>query len=568
MSDEWEDVGHGDSGWEDVPSDFKATPTETFLHSMIPTGLASAAYGAREAAPDVLHGDFSKGLDTYRKNRDESRKVFEQSEKTNPRAALAGSIAPWLAAPAMGVGGAAATGGAYGLANSKADLTKLNDPEQLKKAALDTGIGTAIGGATGGLAKFAPKSTAAAATGALAGQMISPEHGALPGAMAGLALRGAASPAVTQYLTKKFNNSFLDVLEGDSELYMTNPEGVNSAMSNPEMAQKMADTLGDVQANTGNLANVAKSTLSGAREPVKGLDVNTVVGALDKFDNPDAKALSQKIMDSYQQRIGGISPEQNAEFLTQQEAGEVKKLLQGLGDFNSALPNSDKAAANFESGNLNRTLKGANPDYDAAMGELSQNMQTKNALAQKFGIKRDFTGNNKSGYTFSDSTISALKDLVNSKKVDRARILDSLKEQGYGDLANDIQNTMAKNALTGGGAAQGSRKAKIFGAAGSAVGATVGSFLGGGLGAGVGATVGGAIGAAGGGVIDKYGPQFAKSMMDSQSTVQRLMSNPTTQKFAGPLQNALKRGQDSFASTYYLMQQSDPEFRKATSAGQ
>lgn len=54
-------------------------------------------------------------------------------------------------------------------------------------------------------------------------------------------------------------------------------------------------------------------------------------------------------------------------------------------------------------------------------------------------------------------------------------------------------------------------------------------------------------------------------VLDPEQTIRKLKSIPsaTTSRFADALSQALQRGQSSYAATYFLMQQSEPEFRKA-----
>lgn len=542
-------------------TDYQPSPLETGLAAMAPKGLVSALYGAKEAIPVGLEQGFDKGLEAYRKNRDMAREDLEKSEKLNPRAAMIGSIAPYAALPAMGIPATAAVGGISSAIDSKADLTKISDPEELKKFGKDVAIGSTLGGALGAAGKFAPKSTAAIAGGAMAGEMITPGEGAVPGAAIGLAARGAMSPVLRNYLTKKFNNSFLDVPEAVSERYLADPKAVMNAGSKEEVAQKLADSLSGLKSESRALSDSAKSVLS--QERVSPISVSDAVAALKKFDDKDAVGLANRLESDYSQRLASLTPEKNSGQLSEIEAHEVKQLLQGLGKFDIAVPGKERAAANFESGKINRIIKDQNPLYESVMAEQAQNIGTQQGLANKFGIKPDFSGQNPSGMTYTDRTMSAMNDLVRSNKVDRKRIIEALQRQGHSGIGEDLQNSMAKSVLEGPGATAGSRKAVMGANAGTAIGAGIGGMVGGYHGAALGGVAGRAVGSAAGGVVDKYGPQIGKKLLDATSTINRLQNSASGSRFVEPLKQAAQRGQSSYAATYFLMQQSEPEFRKA-----
>lgn len=542
-------------------SEYQPSPLETGLAAMAPKGLVSAIYGAKEAIPVGLEQGFDKGLEAYRKNRDMARQDLEKSEKLNPRAAMIGSIAPYAALPAMEIPGMAAVGGISAALDSKADLTKLDDEAERKKLALDVGMGTALGGGLGALGRYAPKTTGAIAGGALAGELIAPGEGAVPGAAVGLAARGAMSPVLRNYLTKKINNTLLDIPENASQRYINNPEAVMSAKTKEESAQMLADSLSALKNQSKGIAQGSKASLS--TERIVPVSVDDAVTTLKKFNDKEANALADRLNNDYLQRMSSISPEKNAGQLSEIEAHEVKQVLQSLGKFDIATPAKERAAANFESGRLNRAIKGQNPLYESLMAEQSQNIGTQQGLANKFGIKPDFSGQNPSGMTYTDRTMSAMNDLVRSNKVDRKRVIEALDRQVGGNVSEDLQNSLAKSLLTGPGAPNGSRKAVIGANIGTAVGGTLGGALGGYHGAAIGGVAGRAIGSAAGGVADKYGPQIGKKLLDVNSTITKLQKSAGGSRFVKPLIDAAGRSQSSYAATYFLMQQSEPEFRKA-----
>jgi len=100
--------------------------------------------------------------DFYREARGGGRMEKERAQRSAPKTYMAGEIGGAIAqqallqgmgVPVTGPGGAIATGAAYGLGESKADLTK----GELGQAALDTGTGAAFGLGGYKVAQAAPK---------------------------------------------------------------------------------------------------------------------------------------------------------------------------------------------------------------------------------------------------------------------------------------------------------------------------------------------------------------------------------------------------------------------------
>jgi len=501
-------------------------------------GFADELAGAGGAGLDALKkGDISDVVADYIRNRDEYRKADADAQKANPKSFTAGQLGGGLATafiPGLNIGkaatlggriaGAAGLGAIAGLGGSNADLTQ----GDVGGAARDT----ALGGATGAVLQPAIEKLVAPAVGYAAGKVGD--------------LAGAAG--------KKALNVAFDTPESVTNRYLANPDAVNNAMSKEGVAQKLADTLGEVRSDTGPASEAARSTLSSERQPVQGMELNRALSVLGQFDDPAANALSQKLQQEYQERSGGIAPQANAGYLTEQEVGEVKKTLQGLGDWKSTLPSGQQAAANQASGDFNATLKSNNQDYQTAMGDLADNIQAKKALAQKFRLTPD--RNQESGFTYTDQTLNALNDLVRGNKVDRARVLDSLKNQGYGDLADDVKNTLANQYFQGQGNTNGSRRVAAMAGIGGAIGHFSGLPGGGYLGA--------AAGAASGAGIDKFGPQIAKKSLDAAMLIDRLKSSPGAQKFIAPIQSAASQGQGALATTHFILSQTQPEYQDAT----
>lgn len=137
----------GGIDFQEEPS--KLNPIETYAHSLAPNGLTAAIYGAKEALPDIpwtspISGDWDKPLNTYRANRDQTREFLDNSQATNPKAALAGNMTRALSVPGSIPGQTLAAAGESAL-NSRADATRLYDPKERERLGQDVGIGTATG---------------------------------------------------------------------------------------------------------------------------------------------------------------------------------------------------------------------------------------------------------------------------------------------------------------------------------------------------------------------------------------------------------------------------------------
>jgi hypothetical protein len=183
---------------------------DTFLANLAPKGIVSSLYGATEAAPGSLSRPLAETMARYRKERDYAKTFLEESKKQNPRSALAGKVVgttPYAIAAGPEVAAQGLLGGALSAAESDADLTRLDDPTERQRFGRDVGTGLITGTALGGMARYAPVTTATVGTGALAGGLATgDDKGTLYGAGAGLLLRGgmAAANPVTREAVKNF----------------------------------------------------------------------------------------------------------------------------------------------------------------------------------------------------------------------------------------------------------------------------------------------------------------------------------------------------------------------------
>lgn len=155
---------------------FNPSPLASGGAALAPKGLISSLYGAKEA----ISAPWGKKMDTYRRERDTGRQALEESEKINPKSAAIGNLTSGLltgAAVGPSIPAMAALGGAYAGIESKADLTKLDEPEQRQQFGRDVGFGTAGAGLLGAAAEYIP-STVAGGLKDMAGKLAEKATGA------------------------------------------------------------------------------------------------------------------------------------------------------------------------------------------------------------------------------------------------------------------------------------------------------------------------------------------------------------------------------------------------------
>lgn len=94
---------------------------------------------------------------------------------------------------------------------------------------------------------------------------------------------------------------------------------------------------------------------------------------------------------------------------------------------------------------------------------------------------------------------------------------------------------------------------------GSGIGAGVGGLLAGPIGASAGASIGGAAGFA----ADKYAGKIFKSMLDGSISADQAFRQlgPKLGKYASVFEQAAQRGPQGVASTHFLLQQTEPDYR-------
>lgn len=174
---------------------------------------------------------------------------------------------------------------------------------------------------------------------------------------------------------------------------------------------------------------------------------------------------------------------------------------------------AEKMLAQNKDASLNRGLL-ESPQYKDLV-DSQNNLEASKAKLAPF----QSLAPNAAGQTHSEEKI---KRLMSGNNIEVTRMFKELAKMSDTDLVTTAQNMRLKQAMTGEGATQGSRKAIIWGAMMGALG-----FLGHGE---VGGAMGAAAGSKFGGFLDKYGPKTTKYVIDKLAEIK---GDPTMEKIMG-----------------------------------
>lgn len=306
------------------PEEYEPSPMETGLAALAPKGIASAAYGAREA----LDAPWGKKIETYRKQRDIGRGLLEQSEKTNPKAAMAGNIGrgllEGLAAGPFGTAGYAAQGGLEAAMESGADLTR----GEIGKLGNDVGYGTAMGGILGAAGEYIPE-TVGANLKSGAGYLAEKATGATramaekfkPGSgeellKRGIVRFGSSAKDIARRSQQAMNKSYSSL---DSALAELDKMGVKA--SPDEIVNALNSKIAELESHGGTMGDARKlqglkedivAAMKGEEKPLSWVEAEKRTHGNVDWTDPE-KAAAQKgtyrsLMDLVEEKGGEASP--------------------------------------------------------------------------------------------------------------------------------------------------------------------------------------------------------------------------------------------------------------------
>lgn len=529
----WDDHPIVTAGPASDPSTSAATAASAGFLNAIPFSkqIGAASKTAMDAATGVTGplagGSLSDLVDEYRSQRDDIDKNFAKAIAAHPAVSTVASIpAAAMAGSAMPGGDAieqaGVYGGALGLSDSKADLTK----GEVGPAAWDTLKGAATAGATAGAVPYVGKAI-----------------GTVGNAIAGS--------------SKRLLSATLGPSTDAIDAYLDDPAAINGAKSYPEQAENLATATNALKGQIGNADTAAIKTLGdtptvGKQQLIQGLDDidqslytdGNLVGSADK-------AASKKITDLMGD-VGSFGDNVSEQDLKR----VIQSMDQNINWDDPSLSRSNQVlsqARTFFDG----VLKQGNPTYAEAMQPVSAKMRLYQYLQRKFNLKSVPN----EGLDPSDVTASNIKSSLSENKAVTQGELSDLKDATGYDTSGEAQNQQYAQQFDG-SFANGSRRVNTFGATGAGIGTLAGGLVGGTPGAIAAGAVGGTVGSWVGAAADKEGGAWAKNILDYY-----LKTNPSALgSYASTLAQAASRGPTSLAATHFILQQTDPAYREKMSS--
>ena len=524
--------------------------------SQLESGLRGAAQGASLGFSDELTGLLESLISdkSYEDARDESRANYHEAEEANPGSYLTGNVAGGVATsliPGLNIAKGASLAGRVGMAATGGGLTGLglSEADNGSDLALDTASGAVLGGGLQGVGE----------------KVLSPM------------LKGAGSLMKKGYekAPKFVGKALANVPEEYTEKYLKNPNVVNKAMSREDLAESLLQRADpdELERNargfikTGGGVQQLKEVLSSLDSVAwNELDENQVIKKSDFLDeamghikksivNPYDSLSRTKGAGASLDRMAAVEKQMDEIMAAYPEyisEADLKAIVKDLQDVAYSMEGSPKSSLGAEgvrrmSGNLNSSLKGMNAGYEEAMDPVQSTTKLLKSLERNFINKQDPDSYDK---FLSQLNRWGSKNESSSAKTG-LRELDKLTGNTFSD---DIENTLAKESFS---------KADTNGArktlAGTMVGGAIGSLAGP-----LGSLIGGAGGAIAGQAMDKYAGRAFKSMLDGKIGFDSKIL-PALGKYAGPIGDAMKRGNAALATTHYILMQKDPDYRKMMS---
>lgn len=502
-----------------------------------------AVQGATFNFGDEIEGSAKQLIDgeQYEKARDVARAEDNRLKEVSPNAYMTGEIAGAIAVPVPGMSSAKlGTKVLSGMAQGGLDAYGRNEnPDDLIR---DVGTGLAIGGAV-----------PTVLTGAGAGVKRLKEL--MPRAEQ---IRDAGNTAKNRAISLMF-----DIPEKDVDDILRNPEKVRNALTLPEIAERIPESMSILNKTRSELNERAMSLLDDSKQ--FGHQNKTLEGFIDNVQNtmmtetrngmiPIGLAEEKVIrkLDEFKEVVNRYDDVVSEK--------QVKRLIQSLTE---EIDSFDKIENTLMSNKLknvrfqmNDLLKSNNTAYAKAMEPFEKIETLAEKIQSDFGLARGKDG--VEGLVATDRTLSKLKNMLSDNKAfsqERAKEYARLTGQDVLDEVNTSRlNSSLEKATT-----NGSRKTNLGIATGGAIGTGIGSTIGAPL---IGGTIGAGIGAVVGYSADKYGRQVAKKYLLSGGNPTAYVNRFQGTRYFRPLQEAMKRGNKSLAITHYLLSKTDENFRK------
>jgi hypothetical protein len=522
-------------------------------------GLVGAAVNPQNSDKDFWH--------RYHESRDYARRRDAKAEEDHPNISagtqMAGSVASAFA-PGMSALNAGKGAGLIEIAG---------------KGALQGGL---VGA---GEAKEFTDIPGDAARGAMGGAAIAGTMG-----VAGKVL-GAAKDALKP---SKVASVLLNVPEEAVERYIANPSAVQGARPRAEVVQDFLERAEALKQEVIGGSQAARETLRNEGQKISGSQIADIFDAhADEIvqrsegvmDDPQLvaaykwlKGMSQKYRPhipeeltddlanvleaesshgfpeaaSFYQRAdvpAGMTAREalEAEAERQLSTNRVKDLVQsmqkrtqyetGPGQFHDV----DNLVRQRVGGDVNKLLKDTSPEYAKQMIGVANDSRLLNEVGELAKTPQGFD--------------SFLKRTQRGNTPHATQSLKEFDTRTGGGLMDELQNSAVKDALDK-GYMNGSRAVNMHGNVAETIGEAIGGTPG--------KWAGKVVGFLGGASVDKYGGPIARGAVDASAKLQSMLSSSegiqTLGKYAGPLLDAAKRGNQSLAVTHYMLSQQDPEY--------
>lgn len=546
-------------------------PDKTDVGGVADAGMRGVVKGSTLGFGDELYGLVGAAVNPTNSTEDFSHRYHEARDYARNRDAQAEQAHPVVSAAGQAAGGLA--------------------------TAFAPGLGALNAGKGAGLIEMGAKG---AAQGALAGAGDAKEftdipdaalHGAVVGGAlgAGLGAAGKVGSAVL-YAAKpaRVASVLLNVPEEAVQRYINSPASVNAARPRSEIVQDFLkraealkqDVVGGSKASRDILTNEGKTISGSELADIFDRHADEIAtrseGVMDdpqqlaayKWLKSKAQAYRPSIPEDvtdgladhfehhaagFQMEVPQLPPGMTARQALEAEADKqlttnrVKDLVQGLqnrtqyetapGQFADV---SDLVRQKVAT-DVNARLKATSPAY-------AKQMQS---VAKDTGLLNDVGDLAKSPQGFDNL-------LRRTQRGNTPHIMDSLNQfdqRTGGGMMSELGDSAVKDAMDR-TATNGSRNVNLH----SGVAESVGAALGGPHGW----AAGKLLGVLGGASVDKYGPAMARGAVDGASKIQSMLNSSeglqTLGKYAGPLMDAAKRGNQSLAVTHFVLSQTDPNY--------
>lgn len=510
-----------DSIVEDVLKDYEMSNIETGTLESGARGVMSGIPGATALVSGIEAMGDKTYEETRRANELESDKAWEEHPVAYGTGKTAGMVGTALALPAsipaaVGVGAASGIDAAKSLEDMPMDAIK--------------------GGATG------------AAFGAAGKYIAEPAINAVVNKVA---------PAIGKRAVASLGKPTLQ----DVESYLKNPEAIRTALTNPQMAEKLAGTTEDVGKVAGQLSSGARELLDENQGVLSLMDIKPVIsGAKQRYltnglPASAADEIAVKALDDQYQRMYDIAKANNGEIPQTTLQDIVHKLQESIKENTWGNPEASAAQEAMKnlSGRLNDVLKRSNPAYKEAMIPSAEAAGLKGDLVGKFKLETAPTGK----VSATEATNAKMGNILNENKTESQDMLGQLKEMTGIDFLDIAKNAKTREAFEGEGASQGLNV--IAHAGGYGLGA-LSNIPGGRL-------IGSLVGGVAGHNID--GGQVAKKILDAYISGSKSFANSGAKKALakyGPLLvQAAKQGGNQLAATHFVLGTSDPDYQMLAS---